>query len=71
MPKFGNPKGKVPLAAGKFSKVALLPNRAALNQLTKGDPEQQSLGNYAKLVPSGLAAPSSYQSIIDMANKGG
>lgn len=70
--KFGNFRGnKIQIAAGKYSKQAVLPNRAALNQLTKGNPEQQSLGNYAKLTPSGAAGATNYQSIIDMANKGG
>jgi len=65
--KFGNPKGKkVPIATGKYSKQEYLPNRAALNQLTGGNPEQRSLGNYAKLTPSGNAAPTNYQTIIDM-----
>jgi hypothetical protein len=69
MPKFGNSKGKPPpIATGKYAKHEMLPNRAALNQLTGGNPEQRSLGNYSKLTPSGISAPSTYQTIIDMAN---
>jgi len=69
MPKFGNPKGKLPrIATGKYSRHEMLPNRAALNQLTGGNPEQRSLGNYSKLTPSGISAPNTYQTIIDMAN---
>lgn len=60
MPKFGKTRsafsGKMPpLTKNKGSRQALLPNRRALNQLLKGDPVQQSLGNYAKLTPSGAA----------------
>jgi len=40
----------------KGSQQVRLPNRAALNQLTKGDPTQQSIGNFAKLTPSGASA---------------
>jgi hypothetical protein len=56
MKKFGNPMGKVPPAKGKGGGQALLPNKAALNALTKGNPVAQSLGNYAKMTPSGAAA---------------
>jgi hypothetical protein len=34
----------------------MFPDRAALMQVTKGNPMQQSLGNYAKLTPSGASA---------------
>lgn len=56
MPKFGNAQGKVPPARGKGSAHAMFPDRAALMQVTKGNPMQQSLGNYAKLTPSGASA---------------
>jgi hypothetical protein len=48
----------------KGSRQAMLPSRAAVRQLTKGDPTQQSLGNYAKLTPSGAGAPGNYPSTI-------
>lgn len=46
-------------------KKAMLPSRAAVNQLTKGGPMAMSMGNYAKLTPSGAGALTNYQSIID------
>jgi len=55
MPKFGNPMGKVPKAGGKGVGHAMLPNREAVAQLTKGNPMAQQLGNYAKMTPSGMA----------------
>lgn len=39
---------------GKGSRQETLPHRNALNTLTKGDPVQRSLSNYAKLAPGGL-----------------
>jgi hypothetical protein len=56
--KFGNPLKKAPTAPakGKSTGQAMLPDRAALSRLTKGNPEAQSLGNYAKATPSGAAA---------------
>jgi hypothetical protein len=53
-----------------LSQAGMLPGRAAMNQLTKGNPQQQSYQNYAKLAPSGANAPMTYQSILDMANLG-
>lgn len=53
-----------------LSQAGMLPGRTAMNQLTKGNPAQQSYQNYAKLAPSGANAPMTYQSIIDMANMG-
>jgi hypothetical protein len=41
-----------------------------VNELTKGNPWQRTFQNYAKLTPSGANAPSTYQSIIDMATMG-
>lgn len=35
----------------KGSNKELLPNRHALNQVSKGDPAQRSIGNYAKATP--------------------
>ena len=48
----------------------MLPSREAVNQLTKGGPMAMSLGNYAKLTPSGAGAPTSYQTIYDMGKAG-
>lgn len=45
----------------------LLPGRRALNQLQKGTPWERSIGNYAKLAPSGANGPMTYQDILDMA----
>lgn len=42
--------------ANKASRQASLPSRHALNQLTKGDPSQTSIGNFAKMTPSGATA---------------
>lgn len=47
---------KTTLLANKGSRQARLPSRAALNMLTKGDPSQQTMGNFAKLTPSGAGA---------------
>lgn len=49
----------------KLKTKAMLPNREAVNALTKGGAQAMSLGNYAKLTPSGSNALTSYQSIID------
>lgn len=50
----------------KLKTKAMLPNREAVNALTKGGPAAMSMGNYAKLTPSGAGAMgASYQSIID------
>ena len=73
--KFGskaiNPgTGRLVNLKNKGSKEQLLPGRHAMDQLTKGDPWQRSMGNYAKLTPSGANAPTSYQDIIDMATMG-
>jgi hypothetical protein len=70
LPKFGAPKinpgtGRLH-SMGSMKGSKMLPMRSALNQLSKGNPEQQSINNYAKLTPSGAGAPMTYQSIIDM-----
>lgn len=51
---------------GKGSNQALLPNRHAMNLLTKGEPWQRSINNYAKVTPSGEDAIGS-PSVMDMA----
>jgi len=51
----------------KGAKQETLPNRHALNTLTKGDPLQRSIGNYSKAAPTGAAAPLNEQTILDMA----
>ena len=42
---------------GKGATEQALPNRRALNTLTKGDPAQRTINNYAKETP-GLGMPS-------------
>lgn len=54
----------------KGSKEQLLPSRHAMDQVTKGDPWQRSMSNYAKLTPSGAKGPDKYSTIIDMAELG-
>ena len=71
--KFGPAKinpgtGRLNTLHNKGSQEYLLPNRHAVAELTKGDPWQRSIGNYAKLTPSGANAPTHYQTIIDMAS---
>lgn len=73
--KFGSKKinpgtGRLVQNVGKGGKQYLLPGRHALAELTKGNPWQRSIGNYAKLTPSGANAPTSYQDITDMATMG-
>lgn len=69
--KFGNAKGPQPKRAkGKPGAQVMLPNRGALDQLTKGSSAQQSLGNYAKMTPSGAGAPSSYPAIMQEGQAG-
>jgi hypothetical protein len=71
MKKFGRPLTPQPKKPkGKGLGHAMLPNRAAVAQLTKGDPAQQSIGNYAKLTPSGGGAPSTYGGIMDEGEEG-
>jgi hypothetical protein len=46
---------------GKCADCELLPSRHALSTLTKGDPLQRTMNNYAKAAPTGaggLGAPS-------------
>jgi hypothetical protein len=55
--KFGKILGPQPRRPrGKLGKQELLPGRAAMSRLVAGDPNQRSLGNYAKLTPSGMSA---------------
>lgn len=61
---------KPPSKLPKPSNKAMLPSREAVNQLTKGGPQAMSLGNYAKLTPSGAGAPASYQTIFNMGQAG-
>lgn len=56
--------------AGKGGGQEMLPSRHAVSQLVGGDPVQRSLGNYAKLTPSGAGAPNTYSDINDMAQAG-
>lgn len=75
MAKFGPKKinpgtGRLIQNKGKGGKEELLPSRHAMAQLQNGDPWQRSVGNYAKLTPSGANGPNTYQDIIDMADNG-
>jgi hypothetical protein len=70
--KFGKPSKSAPNVhanKGKGGVQALLPNRAAMNKIIKGTPDQGLIGNYAKFVPSGANAAPSYNSIIQMGEK--
>ena len=70
-PKKINPgTGRLIQHNGKGGREELLPGRHAMAQLTGGNPWQRSIGNYAKLTPSGANAPTSYQDIIDMGESG-
>ncbi len=70
-PKKINPgTGRLIQHRGKGGREELLPSRHAMAQLTTGNPWQRSIGNYAKLTPSGANAPTSYQDIVDMAEMG-
>lgn len=61
---------KITKNAGKGGGSEMLPSRHAVSQLVKGNPIQRSMGNYAKLTPSGASAPMNYQTIIDMGQTG-
>lgn len=61
---------KITKNTGKGGGQEMLPGRGAMSMLVHGDPVQRSLGNYAKLTPSGAGAPMSYQTITDMGQKG-
>jgi len=69
-PKYGIFSSKVPLPNGKGGRQEMLPSRHALAELTHGNPMQRSMGNYAKLTPSGAGAISTYDGIMAMANRG-
>jgi hypothetical protein len=70
-PKRINPgSGRLQTFSNKGSREQLLPGRNAMETLTKGSPWDRSMGNYAKLAPSGANAPATYQDIIDMATMG-
>jgi hypothetical protein len=65
-------RGQPPITrhASKGSKQEMLPSRHAVAKLVSGDPVQRSIGNYAKLTPSGVGAPQTYADIQDMAQEG-
>jgi hypothetical protein len=63
------PRGKPAkqLGKGQLGKGTLLPNRAALHQLTMGSPAQRSTGAYARATPSGAAGMAQgYDALTDM-----
>jgi len=47
---------KITRIVGKGSKDEVLPSRMAMETITKGDPMQRSMNNYAKKTPSGAGA---------------
>jgi hypothetical protein len=51
---------------GKGGKQELLPNRHAMNTITRGEPWQRSINNYAKVTPSGEGAEGA-PSVMQMA----
>jgi hypothetical protein len=52
---------KIDKVENKGSKQEMLPHRHALTQLTKGDPLQRRMSNYAKATPGiGDQSPSIY-----------
>lgn len=44
-------RGRIDTQVGKGASEQVLPSRAALNSLTKGDPFQRTMQNYAKATP--------------------
>ena len=52
---------------GKGSTEEALPNRMVLSELTKGDPTQRSMNNYAKSTPGGANPVPSF---MEMAHGG-
>lgn len=62
--RLNTPDKTLTLATKRLNPSAHLPSKRAMRML--GDPTQQSLGNYAKLTPSGAAAMSvPYSTIMD------
>ena len=57
---------------GKPGKEVLLPNRAAMNRLTKPTPGQPppTTMNFAAATPDGLTAPQTYPQLIQMGLRG-
>jgi hypothetical protein len=57
---------------GKPGREVLLPNRAAMNQLTKPQPGQPppTALNLAAETPTGLTAPQTYPQLIQMGLRG-
>ena len=51
---------------GKPGREVLLPNRAAMNRLTKGPPGDRTLMDIGELTPSGRTAPQTYPALIKM-----
>lgn len=74
VPKSGVTKGMMRVGTpsftahlGKGGSEEMLPSRHALATLTKGDPAQRTIGNYAKLTPIGAGAPGTYAEIQGLA----
>jgi hypothetical protein len=69
--KFGKILGAQPRRPkGKPGRQEMLPSRHAMAQLVGGDPMQRSMGNYAKLTPSGAGAPGDYPTIMSEGEAG-
>jgi hypothetical protein len=71
MKKFGRVLGTQPKRAkGKPGQQEMLPSRHAMSTLVGGSPMDRSLGNYAKMTPSGAGAPGSYPAIMQEGQAG-
>jgi len=55
---------------GKPGREVLLPNRAAMNKLTKGPPGDRTLMAIGELTPVGRTAPQTYPALIKMGQRG-
>jgi hypothetical protein len=71
MKKFGRTLGTPPKRAkGKGGGQEMLPSRHAMSTLVGGSPMDRSLGNYAKMTPSGAGAPQTYPAIMQEGQAG-
>lgn len=56
---------------GKPGREVLLPNRGAMNKLTKNDPANPpTVLDLARMTPDGLTAPQTYPQLISMGLRG-
>ena len=69
--KFGKILGPQPKRPkGKLGSQEMLPSRHAMSTLVGGSPMDRSMGNYAKMTPSGAGAPGSYPAIMQEGQAG-